>query len=486
MRIRNTNNFNDFDALTPISFSNNISPRMTNHYSKIHSHTSRKSKNKRSITSIQNITQNNTLLIDNQDHNKSTLTHGFQDHQNLKKPPVVKQSLRSNQTQNYQQHSFSNRDLDKTSITFEPEKINANALITSKNVNITNNKEHLSPRTVNSSNSLSPKVSTYSKINENKNMVDKLRETCPNDSFNKNFFSQFLTKADFFNFMNPGSFEKLELDDKQLNQIKTKSKTISNLNTENSTFQRGIESNNFQNNKKKGFDNELNIKNYQKKLDSNNHNQFTNLKSKINNNNGNFVLLDIDQKTQLKAQSREPGQQKKQSLNDNFVKASKDNLGNLLNSKINHKHEKVENDPLTKPSVPEFLNKTITSSSTQNLKPKNEFYNFSGVSIIPSVVLSTQTEDKLKNAADKNQMMNTILDLKNRVHEKGLEILELKNSKLKYDMENQALLHQMKDIMVNNKNLEEAIDKMKRIHINQEKDIEYLKVISMLEIFTIH
>ena len=452
---------------------------------KIQSQTAFKSKNKRNDKSNHNISQDNIILTDEHHeyhphHKYSSSITTLQDHQNLKKPPVVK-------LKHPHQNSISTKDLDKTPTTFRPEKVNFTPLLISKSTTATNYEEHLSPKHPNS-NPLSPKISPYTKVNENKNILHKLGDISPNDSINKNLFSQFLKKTDVSNFINPNfkSTEKLDLIEKQFNQIKNNSNTSSKKG--NSTSHRGPVSNYSTHlNQRELWSNELSDHNYRHKLDfkedSDNSNQNSNYRSKMNNNNGSYVLYDVNVNIQPKdgAEFRESGQEfdiiadrvHKSTSYEGFGKASKNIPVNFSNSKMNYKPEKAENEISIRKSVPEFSTKSINaSSSTQNINNKKDI----GLQSISSSTLLIKTDDKLKNATDKSQMMHTILDLKNKVHEKELEILELKNSKLKYDMENQTLLHQMKDTMGENKKCEELIDKMKQTHINQEKEIENLKV----------
>ena len=463
----------------------NIPANPNNNHLKLHSQTSFKSKSKRSDQSIHNISQDNVILTNDHHnhqphyhHHKSSSTSTLPDDQNIKKPPIVKHKQ-------HQPHSITTKDLDKTPPTVHPEKINLTTLLISKPVTASNYKQRLSPKHSNS-NPLSPKVSPYTKVNENKNMLHKLGDVSPNDFISKNLFSQFLTKADVLNFINPKSMEKLDSAEEKVNQIKHNSSTSAKK--DNLTSHRGSVSSYLNQYKERELYNELNDQYYKRKLDFkedyDNSNQITDYRTKININN---VLFDINPNIQPKKKTefRELGQNfdiisdkvHKLTLFDGFGRASNNVQANIANSKMNYKPEKTENDIPIKQPVSGFLTKGINvSSSTQNVNYKKEICGGADLQAISLSGLSVITEDKSKNVANKSQMMNTILDLKNTVHEKELEILDLKNIKLKYDMENQTLLHQMKDIIVENKKLEEVIDKMKQTHTNQEKEIDYLQV----------
>lgn len=71
---------------------------------------------------------------------------------------------------------------------------------------------------------------------------------------------------------------------------------------------------------------------------------------------------------------------------------------------------------------------------------------------------------------------NLIIELKNRIHAKELEIIDLKNSRLQNDMENQNLLLQIKDQLTDNKRNEELIEKLRQQCAMQEKEIDILRV----------
>ena len=88
----------------------------------------------------------------------------------------------------------------------------------------------------------------------------------------------------------------------------------------------------------------------------------------------------------------------------------------------------------------------------------------------------THADKKISEITEKNELLNIIMELKNKIHSKELEILELKNSRVKNDMENQNLLLQIKDMISEGKRSEDCIEKLKQQIANQEKEIEALKV----------
>ena len=79
--------------------------------------------------------------------------------------------------------------------------------------------------------------------------------------------------------------------------------------------------------------------------------------------------------------------------------------------------------------------------------------------------------------ADQDKVMNIVLELKNQCHEKDVEIIELKNYKIKYEMENQNLLIQIKNMILENYKNQETMDELK-IQLNgKEKQFITKRVI---------
>ena len=81
---------------------------------------------------------------------------------------------------------------------------------------------------------------------------------------------------------------------------------------------------------------------------------------------------------------------------------------------------------------------------------------------------------------DQDKVMNVVLELKNKCHEKDMEIIELKNYKIKYEMENQNLLIQIKNMILENYKNQETMDELK-IQLNgKEKQFITKRVIFQL------
>ena len=86
---------------------------------------------------------------------------------------------------------------------------------------------------------------------------------------------------------------------------------------------------------------------------------------------------------------------------------------------------------------------------------------------------------KKKSKQDKSKMMKILVELKNQIHERDLEILELRNQKVTGEIENKELKTQLNDLLRINKNTEDNLGKLHHQLECQENEIEFLKVISM-------
>jgi hypothetical protein len=120
-------------------------------------------------------------------------------------------------------------------------------------------------------------------------------------------------------------------------------------------------------------------------------------------------------------------------------------------------------------SVKEIPAETIPPKAQLN-PPINYKTNFESKKI-EAPVQQTSSSDKID--------ANLIIELKNKIHSKELEIIELKNSRLQNDMENQNLLLQIKDQLTDNKRNEELIEKLRQQITLQDKEIDILRVISL-------
>ena len=114
--------------------------------------------------------------------------------------------------------------------------------------------------------------------------------------------------------------------------------------------------------------------------------------------------------------------------------------------------------------VTQSLNMTTTNNNANNkgLLTLNNFNNY-----VSNPIESNLTPQNL--CLDHDKVMNIILDLKNKVHEKDKEIIELKNHKIKYEMENQNLLIQIKNMIIEN-HKQETIDETKIQLVGKEKE----------------
>ena len=77
---------------------------------------------------------------------------------------------------------------------------------------------------------------------------------------------------------------------------------------------------------------------------------------------------------------------------------------------------------------------------------------------------------------DRSQLLKMIMDLKNQVHEKDLEILEMKNKRVSEEIENRGLQMQVSEALKMKKKNEDGAEKLQHQVECQEREIEFLKV----------
>ncbi len=82
---------------------------------------------------------------------------------------------------------------------------------------------------------------------------------------------------------------------------------------------------------------------------------------------------------------------------------------------------------------------------------------------------------KKKSKKDKAQLLKILVELKNQIHERDLEILELRNQKVTGEIENKELKSQLNDLLRINKNTEDSVGKLNHQLECQENEIEFLK-----------
>jgi len=91
-------------------------------------------------------------------------------------------------------------------------------------------------------------------------------------------------------------------------------------------------------------------------------------------------------------------------------------------------------------------------------------------------IKAVNSKEKIKGNSERSQLMKTILDLKNQIHERDLEILELRNMKVSNEIENKELQAQANEALKQSKHNEDNIRKFQHQVECQEKEIEFLKV----------
>lgn len=89
----------------------------------------------------------------------------------------------------------------------------------------------------------------------------------------------------------------------------------------------------------------------------------------------------------------------------------------------------------------------------------------------------SQEDDRLVlDLNDKNKVMSYILDLKNKIQAKDIELLELRNGRSKNDIDFQNQALHIRELISENKRHEGNIEKLKHQIECQENEIEFLKV----------
>ena len=77
---------------------------------------------------------------------------------------------------------------------------------------------------------------------------------------------------------------------------------------------------------------------------------------------------------------------------------------------------------------------------------------------------------------DRAQLLKMVMDLKNQVHERDLEILEMKNKRVSEEIENKGLQMQVSEALKMRKKNEDGVEKLQHQVECQEREIEFLKV----------
>ena len=120
--------------------------------------------------------------------------------------------------------------------------------------------------------------------------------------------------------------------------------------------------------------------------------------------------------------------------------------------------ENIREKPLTRPEEIAKLRNVL--STTKNSRRKEESSNAGFKTDKPYNAYGNQTEVEVLSV----------------MHEKDLEILDLKNHILKYELEFKQIKDELKQKNEALKTKENAVEKLRQERDNFEKEIEYLKV----------
>jgi len=221
---------------------------------------------------------------------------------------------------------------------------------------------------------------------------------------------------------------------------------------------------------------------------SSNNKTTTNAKTLLNNLDGSLKRrLEFDEDRVESISSRvsdflEKKVPKTSSASANKYKLDMNNIFNNTNHMPQPKpFFKTENPPIaTGTNLTAYLS-TEASIGGKSAYTSTQRYESNTVRTITSLhaltSMRSQDEDRLvPDLNDKNKVLQYILDLKNKIQARELEILELKNNKSKWELEQQNQLIQIKELISENKRNEGNIEKLRHQVECQENEIEFLKV----------